>query len=150
VVVASALYRMHVYEEAYGFTRLRMLVSVFEGWLGLVLLLVLGAGLRLRGTWVPRAVLLTGAASLLALAAVNPDAYIARHNVERFEQTGKVDTAYLAGLSADAAPTLAGTEVDRACIGVVAGGDDWLEWNLGRWRAAQLEPVTGVCPDLAR
>ena len=60
VVVASALYRMHVYEEAYGFTRLRLLVSVFEGWLGLVVLLVLGAGLRLRGSWVPRAVLLSG------------------------------------------------------------------------------------------
>ncbi len=44
VVVASALYRMHVYEEAYGFTRLRLLVSVFEGWLGLVVLMVLGAG----------------------------------------------------------------------------------------------------------
>ena len=26
VVVASALFRMHVYEEAYGFTRLRLLV----------------------------------------------------------------------------------------------------------------------------
>jgi hypothetical protein len=32
VVVASALYRMHVYQEAYGFTRLRLLVDVFEGW----------------------------------------------------------------------------------------------------------------------
>ena len=30
VVVGSALYRIHVYEEAYGFTRLRVLVSVFE------------------------------------------------------------------------------------------------------------------------
>jgi hypothetical protein len=28
----------------------------------------------------------------------------------------------------------------------VAGGD-WLEWNLGRWRAARLGPVTGVCQD---
>jgi hypothetical protein len=141
VVVASALYRMHVYEEAYGFTRLRMLVSVFEGWLGLVLLLVLGAGLRLRGTWVPRAVLLTGAASLLALAAVNPDAYIARHNVERFEQTGKVDTAYLSGLSADAVPTLARAGVMGGCLGPAETGDDWLEWNLGRWRAAHTEPA---------
>ncbi|MDX6279122.1 MAG: two-component system, OmpR family, sensor histidine kinase BaeS, partial [Kribbellaceae bacterium] len=35
VVVASALYRMHLYQEAYGFTQLRLLVDVFEGWLGL-------------------------------------------------------------------------------------------------------------------
>ena len=93
VVVASALYRMHVYEEAYGFTRLRLLVSVFEGWLGLVVLMVLGAGVRLRGSWVPRTVLLSGAASLLALAALSPDAYIARHNVDRFAETGKIDVA---------------------------------------------------------
>ena len=141
VVVASALYRMHVYEQAYGFTRLRLLVSVFEAWLGLVLVLVLGAGLRLRGTWVPRAVLLTGAASLLALSAVNPDAYIARHNVERFERTGKVDTTYLSGLSADAVPTLARPGVPLGCLPARGADDDWLEWNLGRWRAAHQEPV---------
>jgi hypothetical protein len=135
VVVASALHRMHVYEEAYGFTRLRLLVTVFEGWLGLVLVLVLSAGLRLRGGWVPRAVLLTGAAGLLALAAMNPDAYIARHNVDRFEQTGKIDTAYLAGLSGDAVPALAGSGLDRSCLPTVASDDDWLEWNLGRERA---------------
>ncbi len=137
VVVASALFRMHVYEQAYGFTRLRLLVSVFEGWLGLVVLLVLGAGLRLRGVWVPRAVLLTGAVSLLALAAANPDAWIARHNVDRFEQTGKVDRVYLAGLSDDAVPALARSGFGPACLGEPAqpSGDDWLEWNLGRARA---------------
>ena len=41
VVVVSALHRMALYEEAYGFTRLRLLVSVFEGWLGSVVLLVM-------------------------------------------------------------------------------------------------------------
>ena len=45
VVVASALYRMHVYQEAYGFTRLRLLVDVFEGWLGLLV----AGGARRRG-----------------------------------------------------------------------------------------------------
>ena len=49
VVVASALYRMHVYQEAYGFTRLRLLVDVFEGWLGLLVLGVMAAGVGLRG-----------------------------------------------------------------------------------------------------
>ena len=50
VVVASALYRMHMYQEAYGFTGLRVLVDVFEAWLGLVVLAVLVAGIRLRGS----------------------------------------------------------------------------------------------------
>ena len=66
VVVASALYRMHVYEEAYGFTRLRVLVSVFEAWLGLVIVLTIAAVARLRGPWVPLVALLSGAVMLLA------------------------------------------------------------------------------------
>ena len=85
VVVASALHRMDLYQDAYGFTRLRLLVDVFEGWLGLVVLGVLVAGIRLRGWWLPRMALLSGAALLLGLAVANPDAWIARHNIERYE-----------------------------------------------------------------
>jgi len=137
VVVASALFRMHVYEEAYGFTRLRVLVSLFEAWLGLVVLLVLVAGIRLRGTWVPRAAVLSGAAALLALGAVNPDAYVAERNVARYAETGKADWYYLAGLSADAVPALRElpAHAQRCVFGPPsAADDDWLEWNLGRAR----------------
>ncbi|HSJ21345.1 MAG TPA: DUF4173 domain-containing protein [Nocardioidaceae bacterium] len=145
VVVASALYRMHVYEEAYGFTRLRLLVSFFEGWLGLVVLLVMVAGIRLVGTWIPRAALLTGAAALLALAALNPDAYVAERNIERYSTTQRVDWYYLSGLSADAAPVLAGLPAHlRDCVVLAsAGTGDWLEWNLGRARARH---VVGTLP----
>lgn len=137
LVVASALHRMDVYADAYGLTQLRLLVAFFEGWLGLVVLLVMAAGLRLRGRWVPRAVLLTGASTLLALAALNPDAFVAEQNLERYEQTGKVDWSYLSELSADAVPALADRSPSRACLEPAgADGDDWLEWNLGRARAA--------------
>jgi hypothetical protein len=150
VVVASALYRMHVYEEAYGFTSLRLLVSVFEGWLGLVVLLVMVGGALMKGGWLPRAVLLTGAASLLALALANPDAIIARHNLDRYAQTGKVDRAYLQRLSADAVPTLAAAGVDLTCMDDVGspGQDDWLEWNLGRARAAHHAGTSLPAPTL--
>jgi len=140
VVVGSALSRMHVYEEAYGFTRLRLLVSVFEAWLGVVLVLVLVAGVRIHGGWVPRVALLLGTAMLLGLAALNPDAYVAERNVERFEQTGKIDVYYLRGLSADAVPALdrlPGPVRDCALTGRTIGDEDWLEWNLGRLRAAR-------------
>lgn len=148
VVVASALYRMHVYEEAYGFTRLRLLVSFFEGWLGLVVLLVMAAGIRLAGPWVPRAIVLTGAAALLVLAGLNPDAYIAERNVDRYTATEQMDWYYLSGLSADAAPTLAGLPDGlRGCVSVARpADDDWLGWNLGRSRAraalADAPPAT--------
>jgi two-component system, OmpR family, sensor histidine kinase BaeS len=141
VVVASALYRMHVYQEAYGFTRLRLLVDVFEGWLGLLVLGVMVAGLTLRAAWLPRAALLSGAGLLLLLAAVNPDAWIAQHNLDRYDETGKVDWTYLQGLSADAVPVLATLPhevVDCALMGRWPGSDDWLEWNHGRARAEAL------------
>jgi hypothetical protein len=137
VVVSSALYRMHVYEQAYGFTRLRLLVSFFEGWLGLVVVLVMVAGVRLRGRWLPRAVLLSGAATLLGLAALNPDASIAEHNLARYQSTHRVDWGYLSSLSADATPVLTRLPADlRGCVSAASGAeDDWLEWNLGRARA---------------
>ena len=149
VVVASALYRMHVYEEAYGFTELRVLVSVFEGWLGLVVLLVLVAGIRLDGWWLPRAAVLTGAASLLGLALLNPAGYVAERNVERYLETGKIDWAYLATLSADAVPALERLPADvRHCVLVPGTEDgDLIAWNLGRARAdgTTLDASAG-CP----
>ncbi|GAA2145364.1 hypothetical protein GCM10009844_19960 [Nocardioides koreensis] len=148
VVVVSALYRMHVYQEAYGFTRLRLLVDVFESWLGLLVLGVLAAGLPLRAAWLPRTALLSGAGLLLALAAVNPDAWIAQHNLDRYDATGKVDWSYLQGLSADAVPVLASLPDDVvgcALAGHEPGTDDWLELNLGRHRAETvMRGVSGV------
>ena len=139
VVVASALYRMHVYQEAYGFTRLRLLVDVFEGWLGLLVVAVLVSGLALRAPWLPRFALISGVVALLGIAAINPDAWIAERNLERYAATGRVDWDYLRGLSHDAVPLFAEQPDDvQRCLlaGRQASPDDWLEWNLGRARAA--------------
>ncbi|GAB3833844.1 DUF4153 domain-containing protein [Kribbella italica] len=141
VVVASALYRMHVYQQAYGFTELRLLVDVFEGWLGLLVIGVMVAGITLKAGWLPRAALLSGASLLLMLAAINPDAWIAEHNVDRYTATGKVDWWYLQSLSDDAVPVLATLpdEVEHCALsGYERSTDDWLEWNLGRHRAQDL------------
>ena len=138
VVVGSALHRMDLYQQAYGFTRLRLLVDAFEGWLGLLVVAVMVAGVLLRGAWLPRLALVSGAVVVLGLAISNPDAWIARHNVERYEQTGDVDGAYLRTLSSDAAPVLvkAPEEVRRCALaGNEPGKDDPVEWNYGRARA---------------
>ncbi|MGH1563172.1 DUF4153 domain-containing protein [Mumia sp. DW29H23] len=153
VVVASALYRMHVYQEAYGFTQLRLLVDVFEGWLGLLVLAVLVGGIALRAAWFPRFALLSGAVALLGIAVINPDAWVAERNIDRYEETGRIDWTYLRELSDDAVPAL--TELPatlQACVldGREASSDDWLEWNLGRARAAEaLDGVTPGRVDLA-
>jgi hypothetical protein len=138
VVVVSALHRMQLYQEAYGFTQPRLLVDVFEGWLGVVVLAVAVAGVVCRGIWVPRFAFVTGVIGLLGIAAINPDAWIAHHNIERFESTGKLDTAYLSTLSYDAVPTLLTLPEPfrtEALGAVQVPDDDWLSWNLGRVRA---------------
>jgi hypothetical protein len=142
VIVASALFRMHTYQEAYGFTRLRVLVSVAELWLGLVFLLVLAAGVRLRARWLPRAVVATGIAALLALAALNPDRFIAERNIDRWESGRPLDTAYLAGLSADAVPALVclpGPQREAALTGNHSRpSTDWRRANLAQAIARDL------------
>jgi two-component system sensor histidine kinase BaeS len=151
VVVASALYRIHLYEQAYGFTRMRLLASAFEAWLGLLVALAMVAGVRLRGSWLPRAAVTTGPAVLLSLAMLNPDAYVAERNLERFERTGRIDWFYLNQLSADAVPTLDRLpEPYRSCaMHSVGESDSWLDWNLGRARVTALPVDVGErCRDL--
>ena len=138
VVVGSALYRMHLYQEAYGFTQLRLLVDVFEGWLGLLVLAVAVAGLVRWGVWLPRFALISGVVALLGVAAINPDAWIAERNLDRYADTGRVDWHFLRNLSADAVPAFR----ERPAAEVVCGmprywsqDDGWLSWNFGRGRA---------------
>jgi hypothetical protein len=141
VIVASALFRMHTYEEAYGFTRLRVLVSACELWLGSVLVMVLAAGVRMRASWLPQAAIGSGVAALIGLAMLNPDHFIADRNVARYQDTGRIDVAYLSGLSADAVPALDRLPAPlRACaLGDVARDlaeeHDWRSWNIGADRA---------------
>ena len=145
VVVARALHRMHLYQEAYGFTQLRLLVDVFEGWLGLLVLAVVVAGVGLRAAWLARFAVLSGAVALLGLAAINPDAWIAQHNLDRYAATGRIDWTFLQNLSDDAVPVLADLPADdRRCAlaGRAQTDNTFWEWNLGRARAAQHLPET--------
>lgn len=154
VIVASALFRMHTYQQAYGFTRLRVLVSAVELGLGLVFLMVIAATVRLRAGWLPRAVVAIGVAVVLALAALNPDRFIAERNIDRWTTGGhQLDVSYLAGLSADAAPALAclpTSHRERALAGIradLAGTpDDWRSANLGR-ADARRALRSEACPD---
>jgi hypothetical protein len=93
VIVASALSRMWSYQQAYGFTVLRLGVQTCEVWLGAVYLLVIAAGVRIRLHWLPRAAVASCLVALLGLAVVNPEGLVARQNVLRWQQTGRIDSA---------------------------------------------------------
>jgi len=150
VVVASALQRMWLYEQAYGWTVLRFVVACFELWLGSALLLV-------ATTWVLRRVHLCGrllpawaGLALLLLAVAGPDAVVARLDVDRFERTGRIDGDYLSRLSADAVPELDRLPAaTRACVmrGRAPSGDPWYGASLARVTADAVAPSqrAGTC-----
>jgi hypothetical protein len=141
-------------------------MNAFETWLGVLVVLVMLAGIRLRARWLAGAVVATAGATLLVLGAVNPDHFVADRNVDRFLSTGKLDVGYLQALSADAVPAVDRLpEPVRSCVLLgMSGGFDgpagsaraggvvgFSSWNLGRARAADLlarHPANGAltCP----
>ncbi|GAA5110505.1 DUF4153 domain-containing protein [Pseudonocardia adelaidensis] len=145
VIVASALRRMWLYQEAYGFTTLRLVVLTCELWLGACFLLVLVAVLRLRARPLVREMAAAGVAALLGLAALDPDAFVATSNVDRFASTGQLDTYYLGTLSADAVPALARLPEPQRCevlprIAAVMAVPEksWTGWNASRTAAREM------------
>ncbi|MCT9010201.1 DUF4153 domain-containing protein [Streptomyces sp. NPDC054766] len=144
VVVASAVRRMDMYVEAYGLTRLRVSVVAGELWLGLVIVLIMAAGVW-GARWLPRAVAASAAAGVLAFGLMSPDSLIAERNVQRYEDTGKFDLLYARDLSADAVPALDKLkEPMRSCvlrsIADDLGRDDapWYATSWGEVRARDI------------
>jgi hypothetical protein len=150
VVVASAAHRMWLYQQAYGFTVLRLLVLTTELWLGAGFVLALVAVLRLRPAGLSRSMVALGVLALLGLAALDPERFVAEHDVARFTATGELDTSYLSRLSADAVPVLVGLpEPLRSCAladvaARLAEPDDWRGANLSR--AAARAALAGPAP----
>jgi hypothetical protein len=149
-VVTSALLRMDLYVDAFGLTRLRLWVALAEAVMGVVLVLVLVAGVRWRAGWLPTAVLGVVGAAVLVLAAVDPDAQIVRHNTSA-DLDVPLDVRYLQGLSADAVPAVdALDEPLRSCVldgMALREAESGFGWNLGRERAAAV--VDGRTPPTA-
>lgn len=158
VVVASAVRRMDMYVEAYGLTRLRVSVVGGELWLGLVIVLIMAAGVW-GARWLPRAVAASAAAGVLAFGLMSPDSLIAERNVQRYEETQKFDLDYARSLSADAVPALDKLkEPMRSCaLRMIAddlGREDqpWYATSWGEARrvtsfatARRPAPRTGAC-----
>ncbi len=137
VIVGSALGRMWTYQQAYGFTVLRLLVTTCELWVGLIYVLVLIAIARLRWTWVPRAAIGTALATLIALSVLNPEYLVAERNIDRWQTSGRLDADYLSGLSPDILPALdplpahLRTRIEDPVLDDL-DPDHWWSWNWSR------------------
>ncbi|WP_051612983.1 DUF4153 domain-containing protein [Rhodococcus sp. UNC23MFCrub1.1] len=139
VVVWSAVYRMSLYEQQFGLTRLRVGVMVVEVWLGVVVLAVIVAGARWSARLLPAVIVGTAALGVLVMAVVNVDALVAERAVERYERTGLIDVDYLGTLSADAVPAVSTLPPTlRDCIVDEPGSDPWWNANLARREAAVI------------
>ncbi|MEV7005828.1 DUF4153 domain-containing protein [Streptosporangium sp. NPDC051022] len=150
VILVSALHRLDLYVEAYGFSRLRASVEAAIWWLGAVFVLVLIAGaVRLvRGGgagWLPRALVAMTGVALLAFAVWNPDLRVAETQVA-VRGVERLDRAYLGGLGAEAVPALDRLpEPMRSCVlrdvvdvNRLYAADPWNGWNLAREEARRL------------
>ena len=146
VVLSSAWYRLGVYEDVYGLTRLRVSVYAAIAWLGTIFALVILAGAVWNASWLPRAAAVLTGLGLLVFTLASPDALIAERNVARFDATGNIDLGYLATLSEDALPALSELPGEmRACLLAEIASDrgtrddrGWTEFNFSRHRARSL------------
>ena len=158
VIVAVALARLNLYQDAFGLTMLRLYSTVFAVWIGVVFVL-LGvdlAGVGRARRWLPSAAVAAGLVSLLALNVVNPEALVVRHNVSFAERTGRFDPDYLTDLSDDAVPALVDalprlgpdarrTVLVRVCEMGSAGQATRPWWAFNGSRDAAVEARQSVC-----
>lgn len=144
VILASALRRLNLYEDAYGLTRLRFSVHATILWMAGIFVLLLVAGATMRTSWLPRVSVLFTAVGILLFTLVNPDGIVAARNVERFETTGALDLGYVQSLGVDAVPALAALPPGIRCWALqpiaegLTSSDPLLGWNLSRARARSV------------
>ncbi|NOH11953.1 MAG: DUF4173 domain-containing protein [Chloroflexi bacterium] len=106
VMLVSAFQRLYLYEQVFGFTRLRTYSHVFMIWLGILLLAVVLLELMRRPRFFVLATLLASIGFSTTLNALNVDGFIARQNINRARLGESLDIPYLASLSTDAVPVL--------------------------------------------
>lgn len=166
VVLASAWYRLDLYQLAYGWTELRFYVVVGIVFLALALLILAWSSVRGQMQWTAQRLVV---AALLVAVGVNilpPSAFVARADLQRLidpsvlpaDAERRMDPAYLVSLGDGAFPvivelmpslSLSDQSVLRAWLRSAAGKhvasqDAWESFNVDRVRGhAALDAVVG-------
>jgi len=159
VVLVSALARLRLYQEAYGWTELRFIVLVAIGWLGAAILAAAYLLTRRQTRWLLHVLGVVTIVAVLGMNAVGPGGFVAEQNLARAADPSLVapdgstglDADYLAALGDAAVPASVAAlprlnATDRAAVerllserkdelandGALTG---WPSWNLDRQRA---------------
>lgn len=149
VILVSALQRLLLYEDAYGFTRLRTYTHVFIFCLAALLVgtLALQWWGRLRAFAFLS--LIVSLVFLLSLNVLGVDAFVANRNLSRWVEGRELDLFYLSRLSSDAVPVVvaragelapeARTALNRmlSCTSwnLNPDGEAWQSFHFSRQRA---------------
>jgi len=105
ILLISAFYRMLIYEQAYGFTYLRIFVQA------LMVLLFFLFIINIIYIWymkmpIIKSYFIMTLMVYIILNFTNVDLIIARNNIDRYVETGQIDMEYLKGLSYDVIPEM--------------------------------------------
>lgn len=101
----SANFKLTLYEAAFGYTFLRVSVHLFMLLL-FILYLVVAAGIWYRKIPIVKSIIVITIIMYTIINYLNIDGFIARKNIERYNETGKLDAYYLTTLSFEAVPYL--------------------------------------------
>ena len=111
VMLFSAFKRLGLYEEAYGFSRLRTYTHVFLIWLGLLLIVTIALEILRKERMFTFAMLIASFGFAISLPILNVDAFIVKQNIQReihaqANDSTNLDAQYFLDLSDDAVPAL--------------------------------------------
>ncbi len=164
MIMVSAVQRLQLYYDAYGLTESRFYAAAVLAWIALGLIWFSLTALRGHRERFVFGVVAGGLLVVGSLNLMNPDAVIARANLERGAAGKVLDLDYLNRLSADATPTLMSslpklTRNDGCVVAKELAEErenrrdgSWRSWSLGRSRAdaatAGIGSVLRSCSDL--
>ena len=154
VIIASDIKRIVVYEEAYGYTYLRILVVLFLLWTAGCFIIFVAKIVGTRPvSWLISRGLCLGCVFLVLVSTFSIDNFIARRNVDRYLVEGKeLDMEYLSRLSTDIHGEIErlgmateDDEIRKSAEHILAelreqaenGLDHWVSWNASMSKAAR-------------
>jgi hypothetical protein len=160
VMLVSAFKRLGLYEEAYGFSRLRTYTHVFLIWIGLLLVVTIALEILRKERMFTLALLIASFGFAVSLPILNVDAFIVNQNIQREvnareKDSVELDAQYFLNLSDDAVPPLVSAYqtptlpdsvrekvgASLACINYQRNQDTreypWQSFHLARFNADQ-------------
>ncbi|HEY89213.1 MAG TPA: DUF4173 domain-containing protein [Thermoflexia bacterium] len=136
IILVSAFQRLNLYEITYGFTWLRLLPHVFMIWLAVLFALFLWMLCTRRTRLFATAALVVALGFTVTLDLLNPEVFIFRRNLERYQWGLELDVDYLGSLSEDVVPQLVQL-LDSEDVEIRQDAGGWLHGNLSKLDARQ-------------